>query len=62
MIRVKQVDAARQINFVDRHNLTIRPELRHDWFDGFADITAQPFNGGTSSSQLSGGFDMIFTY
>jgi hypothetical protein len=50
------------VNYKPHANITIRPEIRYDWFNAFAGSTTLPFNGGTSSSQLSGGFDMIFTY
>lgn len=49
-------------NYKPHANVTLRPEIRYDWFDGFADTTAQPFNDGTASTQLSGGFDAIFTF
>jgi hypothetical protein len=49
-------------NYKPHANVTIRPELRYDWFNGFAGTTAQPFNDGTASTQLSGGFDAIFTF
>ena len=49
-------------NYRPHANVTIRPELRYDWFNGFAGTTAEPFNGGTASTQLSGGFDAIFTF
>jgi hypothetical protein len=49
-------------NYKPHANVTIRPELRYDWFNGFAGATAQPFNDGTASTQLSGGFDAIFTF
>ena len=50
------------VNYKPHANITIRPEIRYDWFDAFAGTTSLPFNDGTSSSQFSGGFDMIFTY
>ena len=50
------------LNYKPHANVTIRPEIRYDWFDTFAGTTALPYNNGVSSSQLSGGFDMIFTY
>ncbi len=50
------------VNYKPHANITIRPELRYDWFDGFAGTTVQPFNNGAASTQLSGGFDMIFTF
>jgi hypothetical protein len=49
-------------NYRPHSNVTIRPEVRYDWFDAFAGNVGQPFNNGTSSTQISGGFDLIFTY
>lgn len=49
-------------NYRPHANLNIRPELRYDWFNGFDGTTSQPFNDGTASTQLSGGFDVIFTF
>ncbi len=49
-------------NYKPHANLTIRPELRYDWFNGIDGATAEPFNDGTASTQLSGGFDVIFTF
>jgi hypothetical protein len=49
-------------NWRPHANVTIRPEIRYDWFDGTAGPSGLPFNNGTSSSQLSGGVDAIFTY
>jgi hypothetical protein len=50
------------INYKPHANVTIRPEIRYDWFDSFAGNLLQPFNNGTSSSQLSGGVDFVFTF
>lgn len=50
------------INWRPHANVTIRPEIRYDWFDGTAGPNGLPFNDGTSSSQLAGGFDAIFTF
>ncbi len=49
-------------NYRPHANVTIRPELRYDWFDGFAGTTALPFDNGRADTQLSGGLDMIFTF
>ena len=49
-------------NYRPNANVTIRPELRYDWFDGFAGTTALPFDNGRTDTQLSGGLDMIFTF
>ncbi|MDY0169651.1 MAG: porin, partial [Thermoguttaceae bacterium] len=46
------------LNWKPRPNLTVRPELRYDWFDG----TAAPFNSGNNKDQFSGGFDVIATF
>jgi hypothetical protein len=50
------------VNYRPHSNLTIRPELRYDWFNEFAGTTALPFNDGECRTQLSGGFDVIFTF
>jgi hypothetical protein len=49
-------------NYKPHANVTIRPEIRYDSFDAFEGTTTLPFHNGTSSSQLSGGFDAIFTF
>lgn len=50
------------VNYKPHANVTVRPELRYDWFDGFAGASTLPFNDGTKSSQLCGGLDFIFTF
>ena len=40
------------VNYKPHANITIRPELRYDWFDSFAGTTAQPFNNGTPVTAL----------
>jgi hypothetical protein len=49
-------------NYKPHANFTLRPELRYDSFEAFQGTTSMPFNNGTSSHQLSGGFDAIFTF
>ncbi len=49
-------------NYKPHANITIRPELRYDWYNAFAGAASQPFNDGRESTQLSGGLDVIFTY
>lgn len=49
-------------NYKPHANVTIRPELRYDWFNSFAGNNTMPFNDGTRSTQLSFGTDFIFTY
>jgi hypothetical protein len=50
------------LNWRPHSNVTIRPEVRYDVFNGTAGPDGLPFNNGASSSQLSGGFDAIFTF
>ncbi len=50
------------LNWRPQANVTVRPELRYDWFNGVAAAGNQPFNNGNSTDQFSGGFDVIFTY
>ncbi len=50
------------LNYRPHANVTIRPELRYDWFDGVAGPGGLPFNSGARSTQLSGGCDAIFTF
>ena len=50
------------VNWQPHANVTIRPELRYDWYNGTAGPNGLPFHDGTSSSQLSGGVDAIFTF
>jgi len=49
------------LNYKPHANITIRPEVRYDVYDGPI-VADRPFNRGNSSSQWSGGFDMIFTF
>jgi hypothetical protein len=49
-------------NYKPHANFTLRPELRYDWFNGFAGNTSSPFSDGTKDTQLSGGLDAIFTF
>ncbi|HYW81152.1 MAG TPA: outer membrane beta-barrel protein [Thermoguttaceae bacterium] len=50
------------VNYRPHANVAIRPEIRYDWFaDGVAGGQL-PFNRGTASEQLSGGFDVVFTF
>ncbi len=48
-------------NYKPHANFTFRPELRYDWYDGSIGAS-RPFNGGLERDQLSGGFDLIFTF
>jgi hypothetical protein len=48
------------LNYKPHANLTIRPELRYDWFQGAAGTGA--FNYGSEKTQMSGGCDLILTF
>ncbi len=50
------------LNYKPHANLTLRPELRYDWFDGVAAAGELPFDSGNSTDQWSGGMDVIFTF
>jgi hypothetical protein len=49
------------MNWTPSANLTVRPELRYDWFDGVGS-TAGPFNAGTEDSQFLAGLDAIYLW
>jgi len=49
------------LNWKPHANITIRPEVRYDWFHG-TQVNQRPFNRGQSTEQLSGGCDVIFTF
>ena len=55
-------EVALGLNYRPCANLTIRPEMRWDWFDGIAAAGNQPFNEGRDINQFSGGFDAVFTF
>jgi len=46
------------LNWKPHANLTVRPELRYDWFEG----EGAPFNSNNNTDQFSGGFDVIATF
>jgi outer membrane receptor for ferrienterochelin and colicin len=48
------------LNYQATENLTLRPELRGDWYDGTA--ATQPFDDGTDDSQFMLGFDAILLF
>jgi hypothetical protein len=51
-------EATLGLNWKPHPNITVRPELRWDWFDG----TAFPYDDGTEKDLFTGGIDAIFTY
>jgi hypothetical protein len=50
------------VNWRPHANFVFRPELRVDWFGGQAAAGNLPFDGGQRDEQVSGGFDMIYTF
>ena len=48
------------VNWMPTSNLTLRPEIRADWYDGNQPV--QPFNDGIDSSQLLLGVDAILVF
>ncbi|MCE9554034.1 MAG: porin [Planctomycetes bacterium] len=48
------------LNWTPTTNLTIRPEIRADWFDG--NQAVQPYDDGADSTQLMLGVDGILTF
>ncbi len=51
-------DATLGLNWKPHPNLTVRPELRWDWFDG----SQLPFDNGTEDDLFTFGVDAVFTY
>ena len=49
------------LNWRPHANITVRPELRYDWYDGSL-ANGAPFDDGTQTHQFSGGFDFIVTF
>ncbi len=43
-------------------NLTVRPEVRWDWYEGLAGQTGLPFDDGASDDQFTFGVDAILTF
>ena len=51
------------VNWRPNANITFRPEVRWDWYDGPTNAAGQlPFNNGQSSSQFLVAADLIFTF
>ena len=48
------------LNWLPTTNLTVRPEIRADWFDG--EQAGQPFDDGTDDSQLLLAVDAILLF
>jgi hypothetical protein len=55
-------EMATGVNWKPHANVMVRPELRYDWYQGAVTAGNNPFNNGNSTSQLSGGCDVIFTF
>jgi hypothetical protein len=53
------------LNWTPSANLTVRPELRYDWFDGITppgQASTAPYNAGTADDQFLVGFDIIYLW
>ncbi len=50
------------LNWAPHTNLTVRPELRYDWFSGTYMPGGLPFDNHTADNQLSFGFDVIVLF
>jgi hypothetical protein len=51
------------VNWRPNANITLRPELRWDWYNGSPNTDGLlPFNNGQSSSQAMAACDLIFTF
>jgi hypothetical protein len=53
------------LNWTPSANLTVRPELRYDWFDGVAapgNTSALPYDNGTAADQFLVGLDVIYLW
>jgi hypothetical protein len=47
------------LNWAPNSNITIRPEMRWDWFDPGAGIVARPYDDGTRGGMFTSGIDAI---
>ena len=50
------------VNWTPRSNVIVRPEIRWDWFEPDAGITAKPYDAGNLDYQFLFGCDFIVTY
>jgi hypothetical protein len=52
------------LNWRPHANVTVRPELRWDWYDGEDGLGAldRPFDAGNKDSQLTAAIDMLITF
>lgn len=50
------------LNWTPTANLTVRPELRYDWFDGISLTGLRPYDDGTRDDQWLAGFDVIYLF
>lgn len=50
------------LNWTPSANLTVRPEIRYDWFEGISTTGQNPFNAGTDNDQLLFGIDAIYLF
>lgn len=56
-------DISLGLHYKPHPNITFRPEVRWDWYDGLSNAAGQrPFDDGSDSSQTTLATDMILTY
>ncbi len=50
------------LNWKPHANLTVRPEVRWDWYDGTAPGGVLPYDAGQRASQFLFGCDLVLTF
>jgi hypothetical protein len=55
-------DAALGLNYLPNTNITVRPEIRWDWFDADTGVGPGHFGNGTERSQFMAAMDVIFSF
>ena len=50
------------LNWTPTSNLTVRPEIRYDWYDSGNFATNLPYNDGTDTDQIVGAVDVVYIW
>ncbi len=50
------------LNWTPTSNITVRPELRYDWYDSGNFATALPYNDGADADQFLAAFDVVYIW
>lgn len=50
------------LNYLPHKNVTIRPEVRWDWFDAHGALPPGPFDGGTNRNQFMAAVDLVISF